>query len=201
MGVIYKSTCLITGKSYIGQTKRTLEQRRKQHERSKDDYIFHRALKKYGIQNFRWDVLENCPNQLLNEKEKFWIKQYNTYKEGYNLTKGGDTADALDKWKKENSQKVLENAMKALVYANKYNQTHKEQRLLQLASARKIGIEKVKRKVKCLEMNLIFQSISEAEKWSLSNQNPNGKKASHQHISKVCRGERKTCGGYHWEYI
>ena len=59
----------------------------------------------------------------------------------------------------------------------------------------------VSKKVKCIELNLIFDSLSAAEEWSKSSNNPNGKIAAHQHISKVCKGQRKTCGGYHWKYI
>ena len=60
--------------------------------------------------------------------------------------------------------------------------------------------EAVSKKVMCIELHLIFESLSAAEEWSKSLDNPNGKTAAHQHISKVCRGLRKTCGGYHWKY-
>lgn len=48
------------------------------------------------------------------------------------------------------------------------------------------------RKVLCVETNEIFSSLSEAERQT---------KISHENISKVCRGKRKTAGGYHWKYI
>lgn len=57
------------------------------------------------------------------------------------------------------------------------------------------------RKVRCVELDKIFNSISEAEQWSASSDNPNGKICYHQHISKVCNGKRHTTGGYHWEYV
>lgn len=201
MGVIYKATCIITGKSYIGQTKRSLEKRKHQHENSSDTYYFHRALKKYGKENFEWVILEECDNTELDTREKYWIQFYNTYEKGYNSTLGGDNANALEEWRKKNPQKAKENALKNLFYANEANKKNKEKHLLQLASARQKGIEKVKKKVKCIELHLIFNSLADAERWSLSQKNPNGKKASHQHISHVCKGSRKTAGGYHWQYV
>lgn len=51
-GIIYKATNLIDGKIYIGQTTRTLEKRRKEHEKpSKHNYLFQRAIRKYGKAN------------------------------------------------------------------------------------------------------------------------------------------------------
>ena len=58
-----------------------------------------------------------------------------------------------------------------------------------------------KKKVRCIDLNLTFESLTDAENWSKSKLNPNGKTASHQHISKVCKGYRNTAGGYHWEYM
>lgn len=86
MGVIYKATCLINKKSYIGQTKNSLKIRKSQHLRARDNYAFHNALQKYGINNFIWEVLEECDNDLLNEREVYWIDYYDTYNSGYNCT-------------------------------------------------------------------------------------------------------------------
>lgn len=201
MGVIYKTTCKTTGLSYIGQTRRSLEKRKKQHENAKDNYSIHKAIRKYGASNFIWEIIEECDNSLLNQREIYWIAFYNTYYNGYNETKGGDNSEALDNWRKNNSDKVIQNARKGLKFAQEYNKRYQKKHLEQLASVRQKGIDKVKKKVKCTELNLIFESAAEAERWSKSDSNPNGKKASHQHISHVCKGIRKTTGGYHWEYI
>lgn len=48
------------------------------------------------------------------------------------------------------------------------------------------------KKVLCVETNEIFSSLSEAERQT---------NISHENISKVCRGKRKTAGGYHWKYV
>lgn len=200
LGVIYKATCLITGKSYIGQTKH-FEIRKKQHLQAKDNYIFHKALRKYGQENFKWEILEECSYDLLNEKETYWIKFYNSYSNGYNSTLGGDDSSALEKWRKNNPEKVKANALNGIKYANKYHESHQEKHTKQILEAQKLGANAVKRRVKCIELDLEFESLSAAEKWSLTKANPNNKIARHQGISKVCSGERHTCGGYHWEYV
>lgn len=200
MGVIYKATNLINGKAYIGQTK-NFETRKRQHLQAKDDYPFHRALRKYGEENFEWIILEECDNSELNEKESYWIFYYDTYTKGYNATKGGDNADALVSWIKNNPEESKKNALNGLKYAQLYNKNHKEEHLRQLASARENGTAAVKKRVQCIELNLIFDSIAEAERWSMTEENPSGKIVHHQHISKVCKGQRQTAGGFHWKYI
>lgn len=89
-GIIYKITNKVNNKSYIGQTRYTIEFRWRQHIHKKDDTYFHRAIRKYGIENFSIEVLEECDYSRLNEREIFYIAKYNTFKEGYNLTIGGD---------------------------------------------------------------------------------------------------------------
>jgi hypothetical protein len=55
-----------------------------------------RIAKKYGKDIFERIIVEdNIPNDLLNDKEKFYIKKYNTLKDGYNLTEGGDGGDTM----------------------------------------------------------------------------------------------------------
>ena len=201
MGVIYKATCLITNRSYIGQTRNSLEERKKQHQKCHDGSPFHLAIEKYGKENFIWEILEECDNSKLDEREIFWIDYYHTYGRGYNATKGGDNANALDNWRKNNPEKFYDIALKNLEKANLYNKQHREEHMANLEKAREIGIEKVKKKVFNIDLNITFNSLADAERWSLSEDNPNGKKASHQHISKVCKGKRKTAGGYKWRYI
>lgn len=86
---IYKITNKINGKSYIGQSIDIL-QRWSQHKRSKDfNNPLYLDMEKYGQQNFIYEIIEECPQTQLNEREKFWIKYYNSYKDGYNRTCGG----------------------------------------------------------------------------------------------------------------
>ena len=97
--LIYKVTNLINNKIYIGKTKKSLEIRKRSHIKRMQSpkgkpLFFQRALKKYGLDNFKWEVLlEGCmSDEELCEKERYYIKFYNSNnrKNGYNLTEGGD---------------------------------------------------------------------------------------------------------------
>ena len=90
-GIIYKSTNLINNKIYIGYTTQTFKTRIRRHNYGKS--YFNKALKKYGKDNFKWEIIESeIPYELLGERETYHIKQFqsNISKYGYNLTKGGD---------------------------------------------------------------------------------------------------------------
>lgn len=100
---IYKITNLITNKSYIGQSV-DIEKRWKAEQRvaliESDhcyDYPLQRAFRKYGIENFSFEIIEECSVDLLNEREIYWIAQYDTFYNGYNQTLGGDTSIAKPK--------------------------------------------------------------------------------------------------------
>ena len=96
---IYRITNKINGHMYIGLSK-NIEQRIKDHfshginGHRKDDLnkALYQAFKKYGLENFEWDVLEECSENQLKDREIYWIKYYNTYenREHYNETPGGD---------------------------------------------------------------------------------------------------------------
>ena len=135
------ATNIINGKKYIGQTKRDFLIRQTEHLKARDNYLFHVALRKYGSENFIWTILEECSNELLNEKETFWIEYYNSYNKGYNQTKGGDNANALVNWQKQNRKQQLQNAYHGLEYANQYWKNNPDKKLEQLkiahAAARK----------------------------------------------------------------
>lgn len=89
-GVIYLITNLLDGKKYVGQTTRTSEQRFKEHANCKTSLIG-KAIRKYGVKNFSVKVLEECnTSEQLNEREKFWITQFDCkVPNGYNQTDGG----------------------------------------------------------------------------------------------------------------
>lgn len=91
---IYKITNLINQKAYIGQSINILVRwRRHKTEMNNLDnsYPLYRAMRKYGLNNFSFTILEECPKEELNERERYWIKTYDTYYNGYNLTSGGQT--------------------------------------------------------------------------------------------------------------
>lgn len=96
---IYKITNLINNNAYIGLSI-NIEKRWLSHkERSQDpnnkeyDKVLYAAFRKYGIDNFKFEILEKCQPEELKEKEIYWIAYYDTYKHGYNATPGGDLVD------------------------------------------------------------------------------------------------------------
>lgn len=49
-----------------------------------------RSFNKYGIENFSHEIIEECSEELLSEREIYWINYYDSYNNGYNLTEGGE---------------------------------------------------------------------------------------------------------------
>lgn len=95
MGYIYKITNLINDKKYIGKTERSINARWKEHLKNIETLQhlpLYKALKKYGKENFSIEIIEECNNLLLDDREIYWINYYQTYgtKNGYNCTGGGE---------------------------------------------------------------------------------------------------------------
>lgn len=96
---IYKITNKANGKVYIGQStniqKRWAAHKSDAFNPKSDgyDYPLYRAMRKYGVHNFLFEVLEECLSEQLDEKEIAFIKQYNAHGEGgYNQDDGGGNA-------------------------------------------------------------------------------------------------------------
>lgn len=94
---IYCVTNLINGKQYVGLSKDCLKRwsdhYSKSYHSTKEDEIkkpLYMAMRKYGRENFSFNILEECEYEDLKEKEIFWIEKLNTYYNGYNATPGGD---------------------------------------------------------------------------------------------------------------
>ena len=111
---IYKFTNKINNKVYIGKSQNLL-QRYQSHKRNYNnsklqDYNtkFYRALRKYGFENFDYEILEQSDsftNEQINEKEKYYIKLYNSIEKGYNIQAGGGDTTVP---RKLNQQQIIE---------------------------------------------------------------------------------------------
>lgn len=90
MGVVYCYMNKINNKYYIGQTLWE-QQRYNQHKQCYEDSVFHRAIQKYGFENFEYKILfESDDVEQLNLKEQEYIQYFNSLvPNGYNIDSGG----------------------------------------------------------------------------------------------------------------
>jgi group I intron endonuclease len=91
MGAIYRILNTVTGKYYIGQTIKLPHKRWAEHIKTSKTgttnlYI---SMRKHGTDVFHFKVIEVCDDSLMNDREQFWIKHYDSYHNGYNMTFGG----------------------------------------------------------------------------------------------------------------
>lgn len=109
-GFLYIITNSVNDKVYIGQTITNIKARWAEHKheagRENPSMVIAKAIKKYGVKNFKISELEKVMSssieelkQLLNEKEIDYIKQYDStsHKHGYNVTPGGDNRPDFQK--------------------------------------------------------------------------------------------------------
>lgn len=104
MAYIYKIINDINDKVYIGQTRNSLKERFQYHlYASMKENNLHRplylAMKKYGFNHFSIEQIEECSEEELDEREKYWIAYYNSYNDGYNATIGGNGFQGFQKFK------------------------------------------------------------------------------------------------------
>lgn len=257
MYIVYKYTSP-SNKSYIGITRQTQKNRAGnngyKYERCP---AFWKAIQKYGFENFSYEELEtNLDEKTAKEKEKEYIKKFNTQKNGYNISGGGDgftiydSNEIMDLWNRGFSTKEIEAILggghetiqqtltknnitleeriargrkettdKYLLLIEQikqlWEQGQSKQQIVMALNIKdntvahaltKLGIdgkERIKRSAGKYHARQIIQydkngkylntfaTISEAEKST---------GASHANIVKVCKGERKTAGGFKWEY-
>lgn len=95
--VIYKHTNKKTKQVYIGQTKQKPEERWQGGKGYHKNTYFRNAIEKYGWDGFTHEIIaENISTQdEANELEKYYIEKYDSFNNGYNLTKGGHDGDHL----------------------------------------------------------------------------------------------------------
>lgn len=106
--IIYKHTSKTTGKSYIGQTKYSVQHRLNGHVKEANrgsNCKFHNAIREIGVDDFITEIIEECKDDnTLKEREIFWIEYFDTYRSGYNGTPGGEGGT----WTKESHTKGVE---------------------------------------------------------------------------------------------
>ena len=206
MGCIYKITNKYNNKSYIGQTRRNLEVRLKEHYRDAYrpksgmyDSLFHRAIRKYGREAFESSILEFCNDEELNNKEQYWIKYYTTFPYGYNMNYGGDYIGSHHVNYEEIYQMKVSYQMNANELADYFHcstttiQNALKAKGLSKQKIAQISASKRNQAVYAYDPNSkqiqYFSSKAEARRITNVNQ---------ANISKAIKGEIESAGGYLW---
>ena len=106
--IVYCHT--LNNKKYIGYTKKTMTERLLEHiedSQNSSDRHFHRAIRKYGAENIVSEQLcEAETKEQAKLKECFYVEQFDTFKNGYNMTQGGDGGNTTEKYSTKRMKKL-----------------------------------------------------------------------------------------------
>jgi len=206
-GIIYVAENTVNGKRYVGQTRRKFEERQAHHKKDSEvcDFKFYRAICKYGWDNFNWAVIVEGVESVesLNRLEQYWIKELDTFKNGYNSTTGGEGCIVSAETKKKMSESrkgrhLSEETKKKISESHKgkhFSEEHRK-KLSESHKGRTGANNPCSKPVLQLDKETgtviaEFAGLNEAERVT---------GIYHNDISKVCRGRNKSSGGYYWQY-
>ena len=226
VGIIYGWYNMKNGKWYVGQTVEP-ENRFNSHIRGvidhNDNNYFHRALRKYGLDNFVYCVLEeNVLRANLNLKEQEWIEEFDSFESGYNMTAGGGQTIFSEEMKKKMSEshkgkhfseehrknlsnsrkgkhlsdetkKKLSNTLKGKTPWNVGQRLSNEHKK-KLSESCKGNIPPNIRKVSQYDLNGNFIKTYNSVTDAMKDNPKTG------HLTDVCKGYRKQAGGFIWKY-
>lgn len=214
MGYIYKITNKVNSKVYIGQTSRSIEIRWQEHLRhafepniSGYNNHFYKAVRKYGADNFIIELVEQCDNDIMSEREIFWIDFYNSYNSeyGYNLTRGGEGTRSIN-------------------YEEVYSRYDSGESLAEISKNMDISRSNLTQILKGykrynVDMNIMrgYQYMSKTKGTPVCQYDlfgnlidifPSSKaaaravpKTTHANISKVCKTKNGLSGGFQWRFL
>lgn len=119
MTKIYKITNTATGKIYVGQTTKTLEERLNRHfyraTKENCQRKFYDEILNYGRNSFVIELIEECPDEYANTVESYWIYKLNTIENGYNscLSQSKSNTSSKGVSNEEYMEKLQENKIYA----------------------------------------------------------------------------------------
>lgn len=206
MSYIYKITNDINNKIYIGKTNRTIKERFREHCKAseRDRYEkrpLYSAMNKYGIEHFYIEEIEQCDLSLAEEREKYWIEYYNSFKNGYNATLGGDGKAYINRDLVIGTYNKVQNQAKVAEILGIHKKTISnilKENNIQIKKSQEVAKENFSKSVAMLDKDTLeiiktFNSIKDAERFLNI--------TYRSHIAKVCDGQRKTFKGYKWKWI
>lgn len=211
MAYIYQIINDINNKIYIGKTEFSIDKRFKEHcsdafkERNEKRPLYS-AMRKYGIEHFHIELIEET--DFPEEREKYWIEQKQSFKKGYNATLGGDGKKYLDydliiaSYKEIKSIKdtaislgISSDSVSNVLCANN----------ISIITSSEVIQKKYGKVVNMYDLQntflKTFPSVNAAAKYMVEN-NLTGCKMTtiKQHITEVCIGKRKTAAKFKWKY-
>lgn len=190
MALIYQALNLINSKKYIGQTRRSLKNRKNLHkffgrkEKSYKNNYFHNALRKYSWESFEWSILEEGISvEDLNDREKYWIAKLDTFKgPGYNCTSGGGQGTEVSlETRRKQSQSLLgrevtkETREKLRISRIGFKHSKESLKKIGLASKGRIPSEETTKKI--VDKNSCYWEITD----------PEGSVCVIKNLAKFCR--------------
>lgn len=211
---IYKITNQVNGKVYIGQSVH-IKARWQQHilnaRNNKENTLLYNAMRKHGIENFSFEVIEECDKEKLNEREVYWISYYDSFnkEKGYNMTPGGsepikiNPQEIYDLWDQGYSVKEIKEQLKDKVcgatvgsYLQGYKNwsTTESQRRGQ-SYAKKLNYSR-ENNLNVIKQYDIFGNF--LKNWQTCRQIENELKIPHNSISNAIRGKAMQAGGFQW---
>lgn len=212
MGYIYCITNLINNKKYIGKTLNSIADRFKEHcqdatRRCEENRPLYRAINRYGKENFKIELVASCKEEDLSDQEIYYISVYNTYKCGYNATKGGDGKilydhqQIIDLYKSGLSQqKVAEQIGCHVDTVRKVLKSNKIPANTYVSATMKPS-KKVKQINEQGNVIKIWDSIADAARW-IHKEGISTLKLNHIRlkISRSAKHKHKLSLGFYWEY-
>ena len=216
MAYIYKIKNDINNKLYIGKTNNSIEERWSIHKKDAKKRVLYEkrplynAMNKYGIDHFYIEEIEQCDDELAEERERYWISFYNTYNDGYNATLGGDGKNLYNHQeiakllKEDKSTKEICDIIGCC--SDIVSQVAKNYNINLVLNAQNRQKEKMSKKVAQYDKNMnyiqTFNSVADAARWLYEyNIIPTLSSGVRTHIAEVCNGKRKTAYKSIWKYI
>ena len=191
-----------SGKKYIGITGRSLDDRagKDGYNYIKDNFSFGKAIQKYGWGNFTREILEdNLSEKDAKFLESYYINFFNSYKNGYNETFGGDGCQKADYdliIKLWNEGKTIREIKDSTGYGRPALKAAFD-------AAGISGSDRIKRQAGKYHIATIYQYNLEGEylkEYNSISEAENNTNISHSNIVACLKGRRNTAGGYRWSY-
>lgn len=165
---------------------------------NKEQRPLYAAMRKYGIENFSVELIEETDNP--EEREIFWIEQKDSYRNGYNATLGGEGKRILDYdliVKTYEKYGAIDKTAEQLNISKDSVRHVLKEKGVSITSYQEIMKERYGKKVDMYDLNknflYSFNSLNEAAEYLINNHLTRCKKTTiRQHISEVCRGLRKN---------